>query len=64
MALTSRFLNASGNAGCVSCRKTKSISELESCTLCDRFVCKGCATYRRQGSPYGYVCKTCYRKSK
>lgn len=62
MALSSLFLNRSGKAGCVSCRKTHSVGDLESCAACDRLVCKTCATYRRQGNPYGYVCKTCYRK--
>lgn len=59
MALSSGHLNERGQAGCISCRKTTSVSSLETCVVCDRFVCKSCATYRKQGSPYGYVCKRC-----
>ena len=59
MPLSSEYLNEKGQAGCVSCRKTMSISSLKSCVVCDRFVCNSCATYRKQGSPYGYVCKRC-----
>lgn len=59
MALSSTFLNEKGQAGCVSCRKTTSVSNLVTCAVCDRFVCKSCATYRKQGNPYGYVCKSC-----
>lgn len=59
MALSSEYLNEKGQAGCVSCRKTTSINILETCVVCDKFVCKNCATYRKQGSPYGYVCKRC-----
>ena len=64
MALSSNQLNEEGKAGCVSCRRTTSINALESCACCDRFVCKSCATYRRQGNPYGYVCKSCYQRVK
>lgn len=64
MALGSSFLTEDGKAGCVSCRKTHTIRNLESCAGCGRFVCKDCATYRRQGNPYGYVCKSCYSNLK
>ncbi len=57
-------LDKDGRAVCISCRQKKSISDLENCVGCDHFVCKSCATYRRQGSPYGYVCPSCYQKMK
>ncbi len=64
MALTSTHLNKEGKAGCISCRKTTFITDLQDCVGCGRFVCKSCATYRRQGNPYGHVCKACYQKLK
>lgn len=64
MALTSKYLNKEGKAGCVSCRKTTSINDLQNCVGCGSLVCKSCATYRKQGNPYGYVCKTCFNKLK
>lgn len=63
MGINSRDLNEDGYAMCVSCRKKKSISDLaDKCVFCDRWVCKSCATYRRQGVPYGYMCKACKQK--
>ena len=64
MSLSSARLNENGYAICTICRKKKFISELETCVLCDKFVCKDCATYRRQGNPYGYVCRRCAIKLK
>ncbi len=63
MALSSEYLNENGEAGCISCRKTTPFNLLESCAACNRFVCKSCAIYRKQGNPYGYVCKSCNQKS-
>lgn len=64
MSLNSSSLNENGEALCVSCKKKFGISNLETCVVCDKFVCKSCATYRRQGDPYGYVCKSCQNKLK
>lgn len=55
-------LDSDGSAICKDCRTKHRVNGLETCVLCDHFVCKSCATYRRQGSPYGYVCKACYRR--
>lgn len=38
------------------------IDRLEVCAVCDRFVCTDCAKYRRQGNPYGWICKKCALK--
>lgn len=64
MGLSTRQLDENGYASCVSCRRKKFISEMEQCILCDRWVCRDCATYLRQGyqGAYGYVCKACSRK--
>lgn len=64
MGLNSEALSEDGYAICISCRKKTSVGELELCVECDRFVCKNCATYRRQGNPYGWVCKKCREKLK
>ena len=64
MSLSSKGLNENGYAMCTICRKKKFVSELETCAVCDKFVCKDCATSRRQGNPYGYVCKRCSEKLK
>lgn len=64
MALSSEYLNEDGEALCVSCRKKKGVADLETCVMCEKFVCKSCATYRRQGNPYGYVCKRCLNSLK
>ncbi len=48
-----------GRVKCISCRKDFRISDVVDCIRCDRFVCTSCATYRKQGDPYGYVCKSC-----
>lgn len=60
MGLSSTSLDEHGNAICVSCRKKYYVSELETCPVCGRFVCKNCGTYLKQ-SPYGYICKTCLK---
>lgn len=62
MGLSTSSLNQKGYAACTICRKKKFVSELETCAVCGKFVCKDCATYRRQGNPYGYVCKRCMQK--
>lgn len=60
MGINSRNLSANGYALCVSCRKKKFIEELaDQCVFCERWVCKKCAIYRRQGNPFGYMCKLC-----
>lgn len=65
MGRNSNEINENGETICISCRRKKFISEVELCILCDRFVCKSCATYLRQGDPfYGWVCKRCYRSIK
>lgn len=64
MGINSDHLSIDGKGKCISCRKNFSISKLETCVICDRFVCKTCATYRKQGSPYGYVCKSCSKSIK
>lgn len=62
MGINSKELS-DGYALCVSCRKKKSLEELaDQCIFCGKWVCKKCATYRRQGVPYGYMCKTCKSK--
>ena len=58
------YVSEDGQAQCTSCRKVCPLSQLESCVCCDKFVCKSCATYRRQGNPYGYTCKRCHRQLK
>lgn len=63
MGTNSRSLDREGNAICISCRKKKALYDLaDQCVMCDRWVCKECATYRRQGMPFGYVCKACKNK--
>lgn len=57
-----RTLNADGSAVCKDCGRKVSFSSLENCSDCSHWVCKSCATYRRQ-QPYGYVCGVCYRRS-
>ncbi len=65
MGINSRQLSIDGRAMCVSCRRIKNLEELaDTCIFCERWVCKECATYRRQGSPFGYMCKSCKRKYK
>ncbi len=64
MGLNSNGLSEDGYAKCVSCRKKTFISNLELCVECDRFVCSNCARYRRQGNPYGWVCRKCAAKLK
>lgn len=59
MGINSYALNQEGDAMCVSCRKKTHVDKLELCAVCDRFVCSNCAKYRRQGNPYGWVCKKC-----
>ena len=62
MSYNSESLNENGEGMCISCRKKFPLHQLETCEVCQRFVCKSCAVYRRQGYPYGYVCKSCARK--
>ncbi len=62
MGLSPNYINEEGNAACCVCRKKVYISDVETCIICDKFVCKNCARYRKQGSPYGYVCKKCMAK--
>lgn len=63
MGINSKDLSEDGYALCVSCRKKKFIEDLaDQCVMCGRWVCKSCATYRRQGYPYGYMCKSCKNK--
>lgn len=63
MGINSRELSRDGYAMCISCRKKKPLSELaDQCVICERWVCKECATYRRQGLPFGYMCKACKNK--
>lgn len=64
MSYNSNSLNDAGEAMCISCRKKFSVRELEHCALCQKFLCKSCATYRKQGNPHGYVCKGCMGKLK
>lgn len=62
MKFNSTQLNEKGEAMCISCRKKFTVSNLKTCVACDRFVCASCATYRKQGNPYGYICKRCNTK--
>lgn len=55
-------LDAGGYTNCIVCGKRKFIMELTECVFCGCWVCKSCATYRRQGTPFGYVCKRCKSK--
>lgn len=64
MSYNSESLNEAGEAMCISCRKKFSIHELENCAICEKFICKSCATYRKQGNPYGYICKKCLERLK
>lgn len=64
MAYNSEYLDENGYGMCISCRKKIFIHNLESCAICERFVCKDCATYRKQGNPFGYVCKKCLQDLK
>ena len=57
---SSDYVAEDGKVKCTSCHKVVPLLQAESCVCCDKFVCKTCATYRRQGNPYGYVCKRCY----
>lgn len=62
-SLNSKDLDENGYALCCVCRKKKFCTDLETCSECDRWVCSSCRSYRRQ-SPFGYICKKCYLKSK
>lgn len=62
MGISSNTLSIDGFALCISCRKKTFIDRLEVCVVCDRFVCADCAKYRRQGNPYGWICKKCALK--
>jgi len=65
MGINSKTLSKDGYALCTSCRKKKSFEELaDQCEFCGRWVCKDCATYRRQGNPFGYMCKACKSQNK
>ncbi len=64
MGYSTRYLNEEGFAACVDCRRKKFINDLAECAVCGRWVCKSCASYRRQGNPFGYVCKRCKVKLK
>lgn len=65
MGTNSTQLDENFNTKCISCRRIVSGSDAELCVCCDRFVCKSCATYLRQGDPfYGWVCKKCYAQIK
>lgn len=57
-------VNKNGDVMCASCRRKVSVADAKVCSCCDKFVCTRCATYRRQGNPYGYVCRGCYNKLK
>ena len=63
MGLNTYELNENGQALCCVCRRKKDFSELETCGVCERWVCRDCASYRRQ-FPYGYISKTCQKKVK
>lgn len=62
MGLNSRAVNEHGYGICRICRKKFGYSELETCSSCERLVCKNCATYQRQ-FPFGFICKACQRKN-
>lgn len=62
MGYSTKTLNESGYASCVDCRRKFFISDIVECVFCERWVCKSCATYRRQGTPFGYMCKRCKSK--
>lgn len=62
MGYSTKTLNENGYAACVDCRKKTFIKDLAECVYCGRWVCKKCATYRRQGLPFGYMCKRCKSK--
>lgn len=64
MGYNTEYANENGEVMCTSCRKKVKDGSFKVCVCCDKFVCKNCATYRRQGNPYGYVCKRCYNKLK
>lgn len=65
MGINSNYLSSDGFALRISCRKKKFVKDLQGpCIGCDRFVCKECATYRRQGPIYGWMCKACKEKMK
>lgn len=55
-------LDESGRTNCIDCGEITFISDLAECVFCGCWVCKKCATYRRQGTPFGYVCKRCKSK--
>lgn len=59
MSYNSTSLNQKGEAMCISCRKKFFTSNLQNCAMCEKYVCKQCASYRKQGNPFGYVCKSC-----
>ena len=60
--LSSEFINEEGFTRCTSCRRKISVSDAEMCMGCMRFVCPSCRKYRKQGNPYGYVCKKCQKE--
>ncbi len=62
LSVNSREYNEEGYGMCINCRRKKFISELVDCEICGRLVCKNCATYRRQGNPFGWICPKCKSK--
>lgn len=58
MGLNTYQLNDRGQALCCVCRKKKEFDELETCSVCGKWVCKNCSSYQKQ-FPFGYICKRC-----
>lgn len=53
-------LDEKGYGMCRCCRRKFSISDLQSCLYCDRWVCKSCATKSKRIAD-AHVCKVCKR---
>ncbi len=63
MGTNTYTLDENGYALCVSCKRKFFIKDLEQCAMCDRWLCRSCGTYLRQGymGAFGYFCKSCMK---
>lgn len=48
-----------GKCKCSVCRKDFDLSQVESCKLCDKWICKAHRKKDPDGG-YGYMCPKCY----